>query len=343
MVPLLIVFMRLCCCECCAWLFLLFASAVVRLLSAFTIPAWLYPLLLLALISLLMSGISFMGHLSGVIVGAFYTRGWLLPLSVPRAWLLAFQARLPLWITNRGGWRPIPDADPFESWQPSCLRQPRWCCPEPPAVGGGGCAAILNLCARCCPGSGQGGLRRAGGQASGYAAGSAAGGRVASSVGVAAQFPSRSAGSVGPGVGGVGQGSNPVQRSASPSRSSALLDPPSRSFPALPSALIPSAPPEREESQSASSIDSASQGQSMLGEGGVHRGGAGGVDYSRLADGGDDIEMQPAQQSRPAHDQFEALPPPRSTSLSPSAPLLHAHPSEDPDLEMAMKRSMQEL
>lgn len=101
------------------------------------LPIWLLPLVLLILISLFMANVSWLGHVCGMIMGLFYIRGLLLPLTPPRKWVLQFERCLPTWLVNRPGWRPTPEEDPFLSWQPSFCIAPG--CPDLPQCDGQAC------------------------------------------------------------------------------------------------------------------------------------------------------------------------------------------------------------
>lgn len=134
------------------------------------IPILFYPAVLLLLISLVMQNVSFLGHVSGILVGVLYVRGLLQPLTLPRQWCLALERCLPHWLTSRPGWRPYPAEDPFKGWEPPCFRSVGFC-PDAPNIDGG-CGAIIDVLAQ---------LFRSR-QVSGYAVGSgpaqpAAGGR----------------------------------------------------------------------------------------------------------------------------------------------------------------------
>lgn len=70
--------------------------------------------------------------------------GLLLFLTLPRQWVLTLQRGLPAWLTNRPGWRPMPDEDPLQGRYPACLRAPSFC-PDAPNLDGG-CTAIAAMC-----------------------------------------------------------------------------------------------------------------------------------------------------------------------------------------------------
>ena len=289
------------------------------------VPIVLYPFALLIGLSLLMPSISFMGHLAGVIVGAAYVKGFLLWLSIPRPALLWIQDALPSFITSANSWRATPTVDPFDRFHPECLRGPFRCrCPSPPDVEGVGCAnlcvALINIGRRL---RGGGGGQRSGGQA----VGRGAGGRGDVSAQRANALAARAAAGAAP-VGGAAPGAAGLP--ASPSRSAPLLDPPARSFPALPSVLMPppepSAPALALMRPSSQSFDSSS---SDVLDGAVGNGGSGGDggEYSRLLPSADDSSgdmMQPPARSAATR------PPPRLGSPTPSAPLLEAND----DIEM---------
>jgi hypothetical protein len=53
--------------------------------------AWLYPWVLLVILQFLFSNISFVGHLSGILIGYLWVHGCFNFLSLPRAWLVRFE------------------------------------------------------------------------------------------------------------------------------------------------------------------------------------------------------------------------------------------------------------
>jgi len=72
------------------------------------IPAAFYPWFLLLLMSF-GSGVSFMGHLSGLLVSYLYCYGLLNWLSLPRSWLINFEkTKLGQLILRLPGWIPTP-------------------------------------------------------------------------------------------------------------------------------------------------------------------------------------------------------------------------------------------
>ena len=341
-----------------------------RLLSC-TVPSWLYPLAVLVGLSLLMPGISFVGHLAGVAVGTMYVKGLLLPFSLPRTWVLwVQQALVPSFVSSLSSWCAVPAEDPLESLRPECLRgpgPPRWTCPTPPNVEGLSAAHAIVLCCqglatvfrarrRAANGGAPGaaaGAAGAAGQAAGNGNGNGARsaiamqranalnpprGPVVAAGGGAANAAAGAAGAaVGDGgVGGVGGGP------ASPSRSSPLLGPQARSLPSLPASFAPpahalaAAPP----ASASASADEGFDGSALLHNG--SSGGSGG-EYSRLlpsnmddeergsSEGGSQRIMGPPNMGRGM--------PPRAVSLSPSAPLLHPGEQDSSDLEMQPVRS----
>jgi rhomboid domain-containing protein 1 len=64
-----------------------------RNLFGFSVPAVFYPWALLILLQIMMPGISFIGHLSGILVGLLYVSGCLPWLSLKRQWILQFERR----------------------------------------------------------------------------------------------------------------------------------------------------------------------------------------------------------------------------------------------------------
>lgn len=68
-----------------------------------SVPTFIYPWVLLLLLQILMPNISFLGHLAGLLMGIFYTRGYLQLLSLP-TWILqkienSGLEKIPLFVT----------------------------------------------------------------------------------------------------------------------------------------------------------------------------------------------------------------------------------------------------
>jgi rhomboid domain-containing protein 1 len=79
-----------------------------NLFGFFSVPSHLYPWALLFLLQLIFPGISFLGHLSGLLVGFIYVSGALQWLSPSRAWISQFESRyLPL-LTVRSSYVQCP-------------------------------------------------------------------------------------------------------------------------------------------------------------------------------------------------------------------------------------------
>jgi hypothetical protein len=79
----------------------------------FSMPARLYPFFLLLLMSVMGSGVSFMGHLAGLLVGIAYSYGLLNWFSLPRTWLLAFdQSRAGRLLNRVPGYVAVPEGPP---------------------------------------------------------------------------------------------------------------------------------------------------------------------------------------------------------------------------------------
>jgi hypothetical protein len=284
-------------------------------LCGINIPIFIYPLVILALISLFMPNISFAGHLSGVIIAFLYVKGLFQILTLPRGMLLGIQNWVPQWLTSKPCWRAVAVEDPLKPLHFAFLRNAQCECvrvadPEHPERGG--CGSCFLGCIQSVSRRWRG--RR--GQASGYAAAPAAGRAAAAQAG----------------------GGRPGARIPQNSR---LLEGPARSFPALPASMAPSAPPSEERDRSSSN---SSQGH-------VHDSAAArNGDYAQLVNlheggEGDDIEMQSYAQPAPpapraSPPRMPIPPPPRALEdISPrnNAPLLD--PSVDQDLELARQHA----
>ena len=59
--------------------------------GCFEVPSWIYPWILLIALSLLMSNVSFVGHMCGIVLGIAYLRGWLGPLMAKGSWVLEIE------------------------------------------------------------------------------------------------------------------------------------------------------------------------------------------------------------------------------------------------------------
>lgn len=72
----------------------------------FPVPTFIYPWLMLLIMSLLSNGVSFWGHFSGLISGYLYLWGLLNLCSLPRHWLVCFerQTRLGLCLSSLPGY-----------------------------------------------------------------------------------------------------------------------------------------------------------------------------------------------------------------------------------------------
>lgn len=55
------------------------------------VPAWVYPLVMLVLMSVVVPGVSLVGHLSGLLVGYVYAKGFLNWFTLKRSWLIAIE------------------------------------------------------------------------------------------------------------------------------------------------------------------------------------------------------------------------------------------------------------
>ncbi|KXZ55011.1 hypothetical protein GPECTOR_3g174 [Gonium pectorale] len=94
-------------------------AAQRSIFGLFTVPAQLYPWALLVFWQLLMPSVSFVGHLSGVVVGQLWVWGYLRPLALSRsatAWLeesclLGPFIRMPSFIMMPGAVLPYTTYD----------------------------------------------------------------------------------------------------------------------------------------------------------------------------------------------------------------------------------------
>ena len=93
-----------------------------RIFGMCEVPVFFYPIVMLLVISIVLPNISFVGHLSGIIVGLLYVCGLLLFMTLPRSFLLSLQQRLPEWLLARPGWRQMGAENPFAVWHPSFCR-----------------------------------------------------------------------------------------------------------------------------------------------------------------------------------------------------------------------------
>lgn len=79
----------------------------------FAVPAYVYPWVLLVVLSVAMKNVSFVGHLSGALVGYAYSRGWLGLLALPREWILAAEGRAQ-WVATAAPYARCPEEPPVE-------------------------------------------------------------------------------------------------------------------------------------------------------------------------------------------------------------------------------------
>jgi len=82
------------------------------------IPIWLYPWVMLVLISVIMPKVSFMGHLSGILIGILYSKGLFQWFSLKSSRVIAFE-NLPYiqWLTGSSWYCRCPDESPLPSFQ----------------------------------------------------------------------------------------------------------------------------------------------------------------------------------------------------------------------------------
>lgn len=80
----------------------------------FTVPAWLYPWILLVLLQVLLPGVSFLGHLCGIVSGVLFSHGVFNCIAISRQRILRFEETYKMTLDNIPGFVPCPQYDAMD-------------------------------------------------------------------------------------------------------------------------------------------------------------------------------------------------------------------------------------
>jgi Rhomboid family len=93
-----------------------------------SVPTWVYPWVLLLILSIAFSNVSFIGHLCGILVGWMFAKGLLNFLTFKREWIIGFEQRMSF-LSNLPMYVKCPAQPPIAlpSWAPPAIGEWRCC------------------------------------------------------------------------------------------------------------------------------------------------------------------------------------------------------------------------